>query len=531
MSIVNSCPERAVDRQGAGVNHYRGAIACGHPEVAKAAENVLRSGGNAFDAVVAAEFSACVVEPVLSSLGGGGYLLAHPAGARPRVYDFFVQTPHHRKSDVGDFYPIEADFGDVTQEFHIGVGTAATPGTVKGAYAIHRDLGSLPMAELVAPAIQQASEGVDVTPMQGYIFDVVAPIYQATAEARRHFEGSDGKLPGAGTRFRRPALAATLEALVGEGDALFYQGDIAERIADVTGGHLDLDDLRNYQVIVREPLRYQYRSAEVLTNPPPSFGGILIAFGHELLAASTLDSFGSRQHLARLNQAMVLTQKARVDRVVGGEINGDLLNPEYIMRYRKDVLAHAAAMRGTTHISIVDGAGNVAAMTLSNGEGCGVMVPDAGFMLNNMLGEQDINPDGFGLWRENQRMASMMAPSVVSWDGRRVALGSGGSNRIRSAITQVICNLEDFAMPLDEAVAHPRIHNEDGVLSVEPGFEHATLDWLATEVHRIERWQERNLFFGGVHAVEAAGDSLSVMGDSRRGGVGRLVGRSSPSVA
>ena len=170
----------------------KGGIACGHPKVAEAAEEVLRNGGNAFDAVVAAQFSACVVEPVLASLGGGGYLLACPVNKQPRIYDFFVQTPKDRHQDEPDFYPVVADFGDVTQEFHIGSGSVATPGMVKGAFAIYEDLCTLPLQELVDPAIRQADEGVSVTPMQAYVFDIVSPIYRATTSAQEVFVGPSG---------------------------------------------------------------------------------------------------------------------------------------------------------------------------------------------------------------------------------------------------------------------------------------------------------------------------------------------------
>ena len=504
----------------------KGGIACGHPKVAEAAEEVLRNGGNAFDAVVAAQFSACVVEPVLASLGGGGYLLACPANRQPRIYDFFVQTPKDRHQDEPDFYPVVADFGDVTQEFHIGSGSVATPGMVKGAFAIYEDLCTLPLQELVDPAIRQADEGVSVTPMQAYVFDIVSPIYRATTSAQQVFVGPSGELPREGELFRRPELAKTLEGLVCEGEPFFYQGEMAQRIAGVcgSGGYVTQRDLEDYKVICREPLAFAYRSAMLRTNPPPSFGGILIAFALRLMEAGGISSFGSGSHLGLLTKIMTLTQKARLDAMSSGDLNnGNLLDAAYLSRYQQEVQGYFACSRGTTHISVADSKGNIASMSLSNGEGCGVMVPETGFMLNNMLGEEDINPGGFGRWQTDQRMASMMAPTVLTIGNKQYALGSGGSNRIRSAILQVVSNLVDFKMDLEQAVASPRIHVEQGALNMEQGFSELDTQALEKEVDSLVRWQGLNLFFGGVHAVELSDKTIRAYGDTRRGGIGLIV--------
>lgn len=174
----------------------------------------------------------------------------------------------------------------------------------------------------------------------------------------------------------------------------------------------------------------------------------------------------------------------------------------------------------------MDAGGNVASLTASNGEGCGVLIPDTGVMLNNMLGEQDLNPQGFFRWSEDQRLTSMMAPTLLSRpDGSEVALGSGGSNRIRTAILQVLVNLLDFDMPLQRAVDASRIHLEEGLLSVEAGFgAEVDLDPLLARYPNHRIWRERSLFFGGVHAVGLGQAGFSGAGDARRGGVVRLAG-------
>ena len=496
-----------------------GAIACGHPITAQAAEQILRDGGNAFDAIIAAQFAACVAEPVLTSLAGGGYLLAHPVASSPVVYDFFVQTPKRRPTGTIDFHPIHADFGTTTQEFHVGLGSVATPGVVRGMFDIHRDLGVLPMNRLTAPAIDAARRGVPINALQAYIFDVVRPIYRVTEEAGAVYASTrEGQI------LRQGELAHTLEMLASEGDRCFYEGEIAEQILALCaggGGLLSDDDLASYRVERRQPLTLPYRNARVLTNPPPSSGGILMGFALQLLQHNHPGNatFDSPAHLALLTEVMQLTNDARAEVLARAALDEDLLNI-----YRERVEGRPRFTRGTTHISVVDAAGNLASMTLSNGEGCGHLIPGTGVMLNNMLGEEDLNPGGFNKWPTNERLTSMMAPTLIELgETRRWALGSGGSNRIRSAILQVISNLLDFRVGTIDAVRRPRAHFERNHLSLEGGFSRDTVASLEQRVPEMSTWPGLNLFFGGVHVVEQHDHVLSAVGDPRRGGVGVVV--------
>ncbi len=512
----------------------KGAIACGHPATAAAAREILDDGGNAFDAALAGLCAATVAEPVFCSLAGGGHLLAYRTDGFSQVYDFFVETPRRRRppADI-DFRPVLADFGTATQEFHIGLGAIATPGVIAGLFAAHADLGSLPMSRLAAPAIRLARDGVDLRPIDGYIFDVVGRILTARPEGRSLFTGPDGRLLGAGQRLRQPDLAATLEALAAEGPDLFYRGELGHRlVADcrALGGQITDADLAEYEVVRRPPLERRYRDARILTNPPPSSGGILIAFALGLLEHVDFAGRGpgSADHLGALAKVMTLTDKARVEsRLHEATAEAEeeaaaarLFDPALLARYVAEVLAHPCNPRGTTHISVVDAAGNIAALSTSNGEGCGYILPGTGIMLNNMLGEEDLSPHGFHAWPEGCRMSSMMAPTLAFRDdGRVAALGSGGSNRIRTAILQVLVNLIDFDMAVETAVSAPRLHIENGVANLEDGFSEAAAMTAAAGAARTIHWPPHNLFFGGVHTVtrNAAGHCTGA-GDPRRGG-------------
>ena len=522
----------------------KGAIAAGHPETVRAAAIILDEGGNAFDAVLAATFAACVVEPVLSSLGGGGFLMAGPAEdgpGGPVLYDFFTQTPKRRGGgpDGGgdlDFHPITADFGAVTQEFHIGLASVATPGTVKGLFQIYGDLCTMPMARIIEPAMALARKGFIVNSLQAYLFQVVGPIYMHSDASRAIFASTENPddLMGEGETMTNPKFADTLEALSREGEDLFYRGEIAAAIAEVCqggGGLLGRDDFEAYRAEKRAPLVIDYRGARLYTNPPPSTGGILIAFALELLNGLDVQGsgFGSPEHLETLVAVMDLTNRARLesglcDRVGAGAVE-TLLNPEFLAAYKAEILGRPGVCRGTTHISIIDDAGNAASLTLSNGEGAGTLAPGTGIMLNNMLGEEDINPTGFHNWPENIRLSSMMAPTLA-FDGDKtmMALGSGGSNRIRTAILQVLVNLLDFSMSVDDAVEAPRLHYEGGLLNMENGFAAGDVARLIGQYPEHKRWDERNLFFGGVHVAryDHVGHVFTGAGDPRRGGAVRI---------
>jgi len=450
-----------------------------------------------------------VAEPLLTGPGAGGYMLVAGAGEEPVLLDFFVEAPGRGADPAlrADLLPAEVSFGDAAQVFNIGPASCGTYGTPAGLAAALERWGTVPAADLAAPAARMAREGLPLTPDQANIAQILLPILLSTAEARAVFAPRGGA-PRAGEPFREPELGDAIERFGTEGAEPFYRGDIAAAIVDwlgVRGGQLTRADLESYEAVPREPARATYRGRAALTNPPPSAGGILIA-----LALARLDALGDGPPaVTDIVDVMEGVQAQRTPEFVEG-----LAEPGFAERFL------ASRLGSTTHISVVDSAGRACSVTCTNGEGSGVIVPGTGVHVNNIMGEQDLNPLGYFRYEPGRRMPSMMAPTVVLDAAGEVelVLGSAGSNRIRSAILQVIVGAIDHGLAAHEAVLAPRVHFEDGVVYAEPG---PGRDALRAGGRDLVAFRERNLFFGGVQAVERdpRTGALSGAGDPRRGGV------------
>jgi gamma-glutamyltranspeptidase/glutathione hydrolase len=507
----------------------KGVISAGDSLTVEAGAEVLKAGGNAFDACIAATFMSFAASSSITSAGGGGFLLAYPQVGQPMLYDFFVQTPRFkRKESEIDFRSVLVDFGDKTQEFHVGLGSVATPGNIAGLFQIHKNMGTLPMTEIMAPVLERINNGIRIHQQTKYQIDILTPIL-TNAEAGRKIYLKENQPLLIGDTYHLPQLADTFDYLSRYGPREFYEGEIAHKIVEMStnGGHLVYDDLKNYQVHIRKPLLFKYRDHHVLTNPPPNSGGTLIAFLLTILGTVKFNKndHGKARHLQAIADAIRISDLVRIEKVEpkiydSGLLN-DLFHPEFVKTIQSTFLNSLHKSGNTTHVSVVDRQGNIASCTTSVGEGCGYFIPGTDIMLNNMLGEEDLNKQGFHNWKTDQRMSSMMSPTVVSHpNGSLMGLGSGGSNRIRSAISQAIVNYVDFSLPFNDIVNAPRIHLENGHLDIEPGFKEEEL--LKINLPQgIEQfyWTEKNMYFGGVHAVyRNSKGQLDGAGDKRRAG-------------
>ncbi len=454
---------------------------------------MLSAGGNAFDAIVAGGFAASLAEAGLTSLGGGGYCLARTAQGHATLFDFFVDMPGRgrRSQEPPRMDAVTLRFGEADQHFHIGLGSCAVPGVLRGLVHLHERLGRLPLAEVLAPTVTLAREGFTLDRFQAYTLGILEGINASTERCAELF-APGGKALQAGERLVSRDLADFLEVLAVEGDRCFYEGEVAQALAaemEAGGGLITAADLAAYRVIEREPLSIDYRGRTLLTNTEPSLGGPLIGESLRLLSQAPLAAggHGTPEHLVRMVQ----------------------------VQQQVDTLRARATSKGTTHLSVTDAEGAAAAMSLSNGEGSGSIVPGTGIMLSNMLGEDDLVPEGFGERPPGERVASMMAPSILLEDGRpRLVFGTGGSKRIRMALVHVLSEVVDFGLAVDAAVERPRIFWDGETVQLEPGYDAATVAALA-ERWNVFEWAAPHLYFGGVHAIDP---EWGGWGDSRRDG-------------
>jgi gamma-glutamyltranspeptidase / glutathione hydrolase len=514
-----------------------GVVAAGHPLTAEAGATVLREGGNAVDAAVCAVLASFAVESPLTGFGAGGFMMVHaprphPGSSREEsdrdapsagdsattLIDFFVSAPGRDGIARGAelvAVPVHFD-AETVQTFYVGPASCGVPGTAAGLEAALARFGTMPLAKLIESGVRLARDGAPVNREQAYILDILAPIQERLAGSRDLYAPA-GRTLREGETFRFPELAEALERFAAEGSEPFYRGEVAAALSEHVvshGGTLGPTDLAGYEAVERHPIRAEFRGTEVLTNPPPSSGGILIAY-----CLGLLERLGERSGPEQLVAAMGAANEARgeafAEALYGEELGESLLDPAALDLAAGDLLG------STTHISVLDAEGMCACVTCSNGSGSGVLVPGTGVILNNMLGEEDLNPLGFHAIAPGRRVPSMMAPTVVLRDGEiELGLGSAGSNRIRSAILQTTVRTVEEGMGAADAVRAPRLHFEQGVVQAEPGIDEAALTRIEERGIPVLRRPQVNLFFGGVQAVarDSATGAYSGGGDPRRGG-------------
>jgi gamma-glutamyltranspeptidase/glutathione hydrolase len=442
----------------------KGAIAAGHPLTAEVGASVLADGGNAVDACIAAAFAAAVAEGPLTGPAGGGFLLVHTAAGETTLLDCFFAVPERPQEEMEE---IVIDFGDAgTQTFHVGEASVAVPGLVAGLEEAHRRFGSRPWSTLLRPAIALAERGVVRDAPRDFLHRVLSGILLRTEAGARVY--------GDPERIVTHEFRQTLERIRDAGSEAVY-----ELVPELAA------DLASYRVVERAPIAAGFDAFDVVATPAPSRGGAIVL--DILTALAGLDAWS-------------LHDEARA---VGLAYERSTLGP----------------VRGTTHISVVDAAGAAASLSSTLGSGSGVF--RGGTQLNNMLGELDVI--GVTERSQGERLPSMMTPTMVLDSGRpRLVVGSAGSVRLAGAIAQVTWRVLR-GEPVASAIDAPRLHVDGATLHLEGGWDDDAALALPQGWEQV-RWEGRNLFFGGVSAVERRPDgSLAAAGDPRRGGAGVVV--------
>lgn len=470
-------------------------VAGGHALSVAAAKDLIAAGGNAVDGAIGSFFVACMAEPMLTSVAGGGFIMVHDPVTGDRIcFDGVPHQPHVKSSEPPT--KIEVDFGTVVQPFLIGAGTVASPGALGACLTVHEKYGKLPLSAVLAPAIAAARDGVVITPFTEKTFNFLRGIISHTESSRELFH-------------RPPAPGATevdLENYLKAGDV--YKNPAYADFLTKLAANPNKDALKdsflaaglNYETVAVDelkPLETKFDNGySLVTVPPPYPGGLLISYAVKKVL-ETKPTSGSERLVAistALRDAATI-RKAKVD--------GHL--------HEIDIVENL--MGSTTQLSVIDPEGMAVSMTTSNGEGAGIVLPDTGIMVSNFLGEEDLNPGG-SEHPPGAPLPSMMSPSFVMKDGVVVAaIGSGGSERIRSVVTKATVDVM-AGLPLAE-LQGPRVHWDGKAVQVEPVDE--TVKEAIRSAHEdveVVFWEEPSMYFGGLHAATVNGSTA----DQRRDG-------------
>jgi gamma-glutamyltranspeptidase / glutathione hydrolase len=458
--------------------HLPAAIAAGHPATADAGLEVLREGGSAADAAVAASLASCAAEVVMTGLAGGGHAIwVDGANGRATLLDFFVAVPGlGRTPREPTLVELEVPFGTELIHYAVGIASCAVPGVPAGLDAIWRRHGRLPWPRLVAPAIRIAGDGVEMPSAHAACLHMLAPVM--TMREGATIFAPDGHLLETGETLRQPRLARAFELLAEEGGRSFYEGSLARSLLALMAerdGLVTPEDLAAYEPRWLEPEEGSYAGARVSTR------GGLARLLPALARVPPLRGLGADERAVALARALV----------------------------EPDAGGH------TTSLAVVDPDGNGCAVTTSLGLGSGDFLPGLDVHLNSMLGEADLL---VGPLEPGARMESMMAPvAAVDANGLALVGGSAGGSRLRSALTQVLAGILDEGLSSQEAVDRPRLHPAGSVVHVEPGFDDDALAALAAAGFSLRRWAARHHYFGGVSVVARHGPAA----DPRRSGAAR----------
>ena len=506
------------------------AAAAGTPYAAEAATEVYTAGGNAADAAVAAAAAVSVTEPLMSSIGGGGFALVRRPSGEAELIDYYDAMPGKGLPESafgagGHPLSVVLKYGAGVNST-VGAASSAVPGALRGWEALLHRHGTMPLREVLAPAIRLARSGFLLCKTSGFWFEVAEEVLALTPETKKNFYtgGKDDRVYREGERMSFPELAETLEAIGEEGVELFYTGALAREISEYIlelGGIITEEDLAGYRVEIRTPLTTDYHGATVYTNGPPSAGGPTLAQILRVISAYDVAGLSGSEYVRLLSGAMRRALDDRATAYTEGSENTRVAERLTGEEYAKKQREHIFGSPNTTHLSCVDASGLAVSVTASMGYGSGITIPGTGIWMGNTLGEPELNPKGFHALTPGERLISSMSPTIMdSVDGGLVALGSPGASRIPTAILQTLVGVLDFGMPLKAAVNHPRLHAEGDLFAYEAGSPKADLEAYGN----VLSYDEPSMFFGGVNAVRLTPEGIfEAAADPRRSGGSALV--------
>ncbi|WP_413494993.1 gamma-glutamyltransferase [Shewanella baltica] len=498
-----------------------GMVASQETLASRTGVEILKQGGNAVDAAVAVAFSLAVTLPRAGNIGGGGFMLVHIAKENKTIaIDYREMAPSKAKKDI--FLDENGDAVEkLSREHGLAVGV---PGTVMGMSLALEKYGTMTLAQVAAPAIKMAQEGISVTPD---LAESLAGLkrrmtqWPTTAAIFYKADGSDYQVDDI---LKQPELAHSLSLIAEKGTKGFYEGETATKLINAVkdaGGIMTLDDLKNYKVVEREPVRGEYRGYEVVSMPPPSSGGVHIIEMLNVLQQFPIDKLG--HNTAQTIHLMAETMKhAYADR---SEYLGDpdfykvpvkaLISKDYAQKIASQIAMNKTTPSAeikpgklapyesdqTTHFSVVDKWGNAVSntYTLNFSYGSGLVAKGTGILLNNEMDDFSAKPgvpNGYGLVggdanavEGNKRPLSSMSPTIVMKDGKPfLVTGSPGGSRIITTTLQIIMNVIDHGLNIAEASNAARVHHQwlPDELRVESSLNRDTISLLEAKGHKVK---------------------------------------------
>lgn len=532
-----------------------GIVASASEIASQVGVDILKQGGNAVDASIATAFALAVTWPTAGNIGGGGFLVYHGEDGHATTFDFREKAP---LAATERMY-LGLDGLVVNNSNHRSLLSVGVPGTVAGLYKAHQELGSLPWADLVAPAVKLARDGIPITWELYTGFQQNQQFWDQYPSSAKVFLKADGSPYEFGDTWVQPDLADTLQLIQEQGRDGFYKGSNAKKLADfmrANGGIITEEDLEQYEAVEREPVRGTYRGYDIVSMPPPSSGGVTLIQILNILEGFDLAASGhnSAQTLHYMTEAMRRAYADRAEHLGDPDFNESmplerLLSKDYAASLRASIdpdkasisdennFAQVYESEDTTHFSVVDKDGNMVSLTytLENGYGSRIVAEGAGYLLNNEMGDFNAVP---GVTNRNgqigtppnliapgKRMLSSMSPTIVAQDGKPLmAVGSPGGRTIINTTLQLILNVVDHGMNIAQSVEAPRIHHQwlPDVISMEDGgFSPDTIQLLNSRGHEVRVRGEQGTAMGVFHDREAG---LFLGGSDSRAGDGGAVG-------
>jgi gamma-glutamyltranspeptidase/glutathione hydrolase len=457
----------------------------------QAGVDTMQAGGNAVDAAIATAFALAVTWPTAGNIGGGGFMVYHGEDGDATTFDFREKAPLAATERM--FLGLDGEI--VANSNHRGALSVGVPGTVAGLWKAHQERGSLPWAQLVAPAIKLAREGIPITYSLQSGFARNKSRFDLYPSSRAKFFKADGTAYELGELWVQEDLAHTLELIQANGRDGFYKGENAKRLADymaANGGIITEEDLELYQPVEREPIRGNYRGYEIVSMPPPSSGGVALVQMLNILEGYDLSAMGhnSSAYLHVLTESMRRAYADRAEHLGDPDFNEGmplerLMDKDYAAKLRSTIdmakadvsdptkFAEPYESEETTHFSVVDSEGNMVSMTytLEYGYGSAMVVAGGGYLLNNEMGDFNAMPGvtnargaigtAPNLVAPEKRMLSSMTPTIVAKDGKPFfTAGSPGGKTIINTTMQLILNVIDHDMNIAESVEAGRIHHQ-----------------------------------------------------------------------